>query len=470
LTIQVRVNPSTRRVSCSAADTSIFPESIRDAAATVAFGVQSLYNGNKTGGVLGKWPFPPYYWWESGAAWGGMVSYWHYTGDNSYVNVTYEALVSQIGPTNNFILPQEKFNTVLRRAGQTSALTDSLQGNDDQAFWVLAAMSAAEYGFPQPPAPHPSWRQICDNAFNDYVQRWEFDSDVCSGGLRWQFTPENAGHDYKNSISNGGFFQLASRLARMTGNQTYVDWAEKIWDWTTAIGLIDNIYNVFDGTDLLINCTHINHNQWTYNVAIYLYGAAAMQNYTNATQKWVTRTTGLLDATSTFFSPFPNATNIMFEAMCEKSSTCNVDQYSMKAYLARWLAGTSLLAPYTAGRIGELLRASAIGASNACTAGPFGNTCGSKWYLKGTDGTSGLGQQLSALEAMYALLVNGTTPPSVLNSVRIRDAPPNVATVPPNPSANRARPLYDEGGRLPVAFSLPFGVAMSVAILMIGVV
>ncbi|KAF7504619.1 hypothetical protein GJ744_002046 [Endocarpon pusillum] len=425
------------------------PKSIRDAAATVAHGVQALYNGNKTGGVLGKWPFPPYYWWESGASWDGMVNYWHFTGDNSYVDVTYEALVSQIGPTNDFILPQEKSDT----------------GNDDQAFWAFAAMSAAEFGFPQPPNPYPSWRQICDNVFNDFVQRWNFDSETCGSGLRWQFTSENAGHDYKNSISNGGFFQLAARLARMTGNQTYIDWAEKVWDWTTEIGLVDNMYNVFDGTDLKINCTQINHQQWTYNVAIYLYGAAVMQNYTNATEKWVARTRGLLDATSTFFSPFPNATDIMFEAMCEKSSTCNVDQYSMKAYLARWLAGTSLLAPNTAGRIGQLLRVSAVGASNACTAGEFGNTCGAKWYIGGWDGTSGLGQQLSAMEIFYGLLVNSTRPPSVLNSVRIRDAPPNIPMVLPDPAPSNARALYDGVGQVSVAYSFIFGIATGAIIL-----
>ena len=192
-----------------------------------------------------------------------------------------------------------------------------------------------------------------------------------------------------------------------------------------------------------------------------------MQNYTNANEKWVTRTTGLLDATSTFFSPFPNATNIMFEAACEKKSICNVDQLSMKAYLSRWLAGTSLLAPYTAGRIGGLLRASAIGASNACTSGTIGNTCGAKWYINGWDGTSGLGQQQSAMEVMYALLVNETTPPSVLNSVRIRDAPPNVPMLLPNPSANSARPLYDEGGQLRVAGGVLLGFAIGVAALII---
>jgi mannan endo-1,6-alpha-mannosidase len=330
-------------------------------------------------------------------------------------------------------------------------------------------MAAEEYGFPQPPSRYPSWIKICDNVFNDYVRRWIFDSDTCGGGLRWQFTPENAGHGYKNSISNGGFFQLAARLGRMTGNQTYLDWAEKVWDWSSAIGLIDNIYNVYDGTDLLINCTGINHNQWSYNVAMYLYGAASMQNITGAADKWVKRTTGLLEATSTFFSPFPNATNVMFEAMCEKSSTCNVDQFSMKAYLARWLAGTSMLAPYTAGRVGALLRASAVGAASACNAGQVANTCGSKWYINGSDGTSGLGQQLSAMEVMYSLLVNQTLPPSVFNSVRIPQAPPDVANVSADPPANQRRPLYDSGDQIQVTHWPLFASTTVLTILLIGI-
>lgn len=40
---------------------SDIPESIRDAAALTAHGAQELYNGNKSGGTVGKWPFPPYY-------------------------------------------------------------------------------------------------------------------------------------------------------------------------------------------------------------------------------------------------------------------------------------------------------------------------------------------------------------------------------------------------------------------------
>ncbi|RMZ88848.1 hypothetical protein DV736_g3926, partial [Chaetothyriales sp. CBS 134916] len=329
-------------------------QSIRNAAATAAYWMQALYDGNTTEGVRGKFPFPPYYWWESGGAWGGMVNYWHYTGDQSYVNVTFDALISQLGPAYDYVVPSEVFD----------------EGNDDQAFWAFAGM---------------------------------------------------------NSISNGGFFQLSARLARYTGNDTYLEWAERIWNWTSQVGLIDNVYNVFDGTDETINCSGIDHHQWTYNVGVFLYGSAVLQNYTNASTIWVERTTGLLEATSSFFSPYQNATDIMFEAQCELDYSCNIDELSMKAYLARWLAGTSQMAPYTAGRIGTLLKASALGAAASCTGGPYGNTCGMRWYVNGFDNQTGLGQQLSATEIFYALLVNDTLPPNYDPHLSIGLEPGNIS-------------------------------------------
>ena len=318
-----------------------------------------------------------------------------------------EAVIAQLGPNNDFNVPDEAFDT----------------GNDDQAFWVFVAMSAAEYSFPQLPTPYPSWLQIVNNAWEDYVSRWNTSS--CNGGLKWQFNAGNAGYYYKNSVSNGAFFQLSARLARFTGNQTYVHWADTIWNWVTGIGLVDNIYNVYDGTDELINCTGIDHHQWTYNVGTFLYGAAMLQNYTNGTSPWIERTAGLLDATNTFISPFSNSSNILFEAACELSSSCNTDQLSMKAYLIRWMAATSMMAPFTAGRIGEVLRASAQGAAASCTGGKNRDACGSKWYIRGWDGTSGLGQELCAMEAMYALMVNQTNPPAVQSNVNIQPAPPS---------------------------------------------
>ncbi|KIW63900.1 hypothetical protein, variant 1 [Phialophora macrospora] len=364
-------------------------------AATIAYGLQSMYNGNQTGGELGKFPDPPYYWWLSGAAWGGMVDYYLYTGDASYYNVTHDALVSQISDTYDYLPEAEKLE----------------EGNDDIALWAFAALTAAEYGLRDPPAPYPTWFEICDNIFNDYVSRWIESSNTCGGGLKWQVFPTIAGYDYKNSISNGGFLQLAARLARFSNNQTYYDWAKRVWDWSVTVGLIDTSCNVFDGSDDKINCTAIDHTLWSYNVAVYLYGTAVLYNYTNGSDLWANRTNGLLGfALQTFVSPFPNATDILYEH-CELSWNCNIDQYSFRAYLARWLAKTTIMMPETTGEVATVLQASSLAAAEVCTGGEDGTTCGARWYLDGWDGTSGLGQALSALEMVQSLLVTHAGPP-----------------------------------------------------------
>lgn len=171
--------------------------------------------------------------------WGTLVDYWHYTGDTSYNEITYQALLSQVGSSYDFMM----------------ATQNTSEGNDDQAFWGFSAMSAAEKNFTAPPSPTPSWLQIVTNLWNSQVARW--DTLTCGGGMRWQIFSSNAGYDYKNSITNGAFFQFSARLAHFTGNQTYVDWAETAWDWATTIGLISEDYSVFDGTNDLLNVCNL---------------------------------------------------------------------------------------------------------------------------------------------------------------------------------------------------------------------
>lgn len=286
---------------------------------------------------------------------------------------------------------------------------DSNQGNDDVAFWAFSAMSAAEYGWPEPSAPYPTWFGVCDNVFNDFVARWYLANDTCGGGLKWQIFESSAGYHYKNSISNGGFFQLAARLYRHSGNYTYYQWAERVWDWSTEVGFISNEYAVFDGANGVLNCTSFDHTLWSYNVAVYLHGAAVLSNvteeFTGEVSNWTTRTIGLVNSSSTFVSPFPNATDVMYEQQCELDWDCNVDQYSFKAYLSRWLAQTSILVPELGPRIRGLLNASAVAAAGVCTGGGDNITCGARWYLDHWDGTAGVGQALSAMEVIQALLV-----------------------------------------------------------------
>lgn len=110
----------------------------------------------------------------------------------------------------------------------------------------------------------------------------KWDDSTCGGGLRWQIFTFNAGYTYKNSIANGCFFNIASRLARYTGNQTYADWAEKTWDWMEGVGLISTDYKVYDGTSDTDNCTSIDHIQFSYNQGIYLFGSAVMYEFVSS--------------------------------------------------------------------------------------------------------------------------------------------------------------------------------------------
>lgn len=137
-------------------------------------------------------------------------------------------------------------------------------------------MTAAELNFPNPPADQPQWLALAQAVFNTQVVRFD---DLCGGGLHWQAYPFLNGYSYKNSIANGCFFNLAARLAAYTGNDTYAEKAISTYDWTSAIGLIDKGYKVYDGTDSNANCTVINHQQFSYNAAVYLLGAATMYNY-----------------------------------------------------------------------------------------------------------------------------------------------------------------------------------------------
>jgi mannan endo-1,6-alpha-mannosidase len=192
-----------------------------------------------------------------------LVDYWYYTGDDQYLNITTQALQHQIGDYNAF-MPQNQSSTL---------------GNDDQAFWGMAAMSAAENSLPDLPEDQgPSWLALAQATFNTQYVRWN--TEACGGGLKWQIYPFNGGYDYRNTISNGCFFNIAARLYKYTGNETYAEWANKAWDWEFAVGFATADYKFYDGANdgNGLNCTNINRIQWTYNAGVHLAGAAAMWN------------------------------------------------------------------------------------------------------------------------------------------------------------------------------------------------
>lgn len=385
--------------------------SIKGVARTIAAGAMSYYPGNAQTYV----DLPaPYYWWECGALVGAMLDYSHYTQDSTYDRTLATALLAQVGPYFDFMVPKDY--------GE--------EGNDDQAFWGFSVMSAAERNFPQPNASVPSWLELGANLWNSMDARWNTSS--CGGGLFWQIFPSNPnGMTYKNSVSNGGLFQLSARLARATGNQTYLDVAQKVWDWSQGVGLIDQNYNVLDGASTGDNCSAVNPMSFSYAAGIYLYGAAVMAN-TTGDSIWTTRTEKLLEAAKSFFSPFPNATDIMYEHACVEVGTCDTDMLSFKGYLSRFAYASTLMVPSIVPTVNELFDPSAVAAAKACSGGVNGTACGEKWYVGGYDGHTGLGQEMCALETVQGLLVPDSTPPFQKDQIKVvRDFAPS-----PSPSCS----------------------------------
>ncbi|KAH8671468.1 glycoside hydrolase [Xylariales sp. PMI_506] len=369
-------------------------DAILETSRTLAYDLMTYYKGNQSGQTPGILPGPPpagdYYWWEGGALWGTMIDYWHLTGDTTYNDVISQALLWQVGPNQDYMPPN---------------VTASL-GNDDQGFWGMTAMLAAEENFPDPPSDQPQWLALAQAVFNTQADPDRHDN-TCGGGLRWQIPFSNNGYDYKNSIANGCFFNLGARLARYTQNETYAKWAEDTWDWVTQIGFMSGNYAIYDGAHVETNCTDINKAQFSYNNAVYLLGAAYMFNYTNGDSVWEDRINGLLDATLKTF--FPN--NIAYEIACETQMTCTTDMLSFKTYLHRWLSTMTQIAPFTATTVLPVLKDSATAAINQCTGGDNGRTCGFGWSSGTFDGSVGAGQTMNVLGAVSSLLIGSAKAP-----------------------------------------------------------
>lgn len=225
-------------------------------AKTIASGIVSFYDATLNDDLIpGLFP-DPYYWWESGLAFNVLIDYSGLTNDTEYNSRISEALQHQLGDFDAFMPPNQTKNL----------------GNDDQSTWGLASLSAYEVGLSAPASG--SWLQFAKNVFDIQTARW--DTTSCDGGLKWQIFTFNNGYNYKNAISSGQLFLLAARLADHTGNATYIEWANKVYNWTTEVGLVSENYQVFDGTDDTTNCSSINRIQWSNNHAMYTEATALM--------------------------------------------------------------------------------------------------------------------------------------------------------------------------------------------------
>ncbi|KAF1999055.1 glycoside hydrolase family 76 protein [Amniculicola lignicola CBS 123094] len=367
------------------------PAQLKSAAKTIATDLMAEYATTKNGqvqilsgvpGLLPKFSVEGYYWWEAGAMFGTFMEYAYYTNDSQFSDIVRDGYLFQLADSHE-LLP----------ANQSKDM-----GNDDQLFWAFASMTAAELKFKDPPDNLPGYLATTQSVFNQLVKQW--DPSTCGGGVRWQLHQWHTGYNYKNTAANGGFFQLAARLALYTGNQTYADWADKIYDWMASTPLLGKDYKVNDGLDTDIpGCTKADGTEWTYNYGIIIGASAYMYNYTNGAQVWKTRLEGYIEHVKILF-----VNGTMYEP-CEAKNLCDTDQYVFKTFLARWLALAAQIAPITQPTIMPLLQTSARNAARQCDGGESGTKCGSNWRFEHSDGKFGVGQQMTALSVIQANLI-----------------------------------------------------------------
>lgn len=330
-----------------------------------------------------------------------MIDYWHYTNDSTHNDVTVKGLVAQNG---------RNLQSPFMPANWTASM-----GNDDHAFWGIAAAKANEAGLPAPPKGEPSWLDLAKAVFQLQTVRYTDSEDACGGGLRWMLFPMNNGFNLKNTASTAAFLNLGARLYHATQNETYAGWVEKGWTWLTDVGLVDDKFNVYDSVSTVDDCAKANKQQWSYNAGLLLETAAYMyaqeSSAGSASSKkattWKTRTTSLANQTVSHFSSTQDG--VLIEPLCESVDQpgCNQDTSFFKGITVRSLTSAAALVDELRDPdhgVGQTLRATAEAAAKTCSSGKNGRECEFGWASDAQDQNAKLGRAPVEINALAAVL------------------------------------------------------------------
>ncbi|KAF3937690.1 hypothetical protein ABW19_dt0201815 [Dactylella cylindrospora] len=383
------------------------PDTIRAAAKVVIENLANEYRSQDplTPGILGGYSY-----FQSAIFFNTLIDYAAWSGDDQFNDLIRGDFFGQIGDDGNFL---------------PSSQPDA--ANDDVGLWALAAMTAAEYGVEPLDSNSPSYLTLADNVFNDFVNRW--DDDTCRGGLRWTISPTSSGYDFKDTTSNGAFFQLAARLGLHTKNETYLEWATTVFDWSVKTGVIQDEGAVYSGASVQDSCKQIDKKTFTSNLGLYFYGSAAMANATGA-KTWEDRALGTYPySVANFFGPQlyvdDGTSQVIYEPACSQSTVdeCNTDQKAGRSiFLRAFGAALDFFGETYEGSVLVPLSNSARGAARSCSSS---GDCSFSWTNGEYDASKGSGapEKMAAIEAFLAVLrfTNATESVSVFDSAPAAD-------------------------------------------------
>jgi hypothetical protein len=144
---------------------------------------------------------------------------------------------------------------------------------DDTGWWGIAWMQAYEL------TGNSDYLSLAEtDATFMYDNGWDTDSSSCggSGGVWWYIggsTPTG-----RLAIPNEVFLELTAWLYNVTGNSTYLTWANDEWSWFDSTGMIGSDGLVFDGYNG--NCNFTGANTWSYEQGVILAGLSQLYDAT----------------------------------------------------------------------------------------------------------------------------------------------------------------------------------------------
>ena len=205
---------------------------------------------------------------------------------------------------------------------------------DDVGWWGIAWVHAYELVSKQggEAAKAASDYLSTAEAIFDYMSNDGWDGSPCGGGVWW-----SPAKDVRGAITNELFLTLAMRLHLATGKPTYLEWANKVWNWLDASGLITvdcevvgsfNLEQLADGRVR----SRLSPEIATYNQGVLLGGLADL-SHTNQDSSLLGLAQNIAHSAMTTLC-YPNG---VLRETCEITNSCSRDQQQFKGIFMRYL-------------------------------------------------------------------------------------------------------------------------------------
>ena len=188
-------------------------------------------------------------WWNAANAITAIIDYSRITGSKEYFHVF-----------ENTFEKCKKFEVEMPDANDNWICTNFVNDYyDDEGWWILAWIAAYDL------TGDLKYLEMAKATFSDMSNGWD---DVCGGGVYWKKPDIN-----KGAVQNELFLLSAIRLhQRSPGLEkglSYLEWANKTWEWFKNSGMINAEFQVENGLnkeDCKVNPGRI----YTYNQGVIL--------------------------------------------------------------------------------------------------------------------------------------------------------------------------------------------------------